>query len=737
MERSGNFYKAIRLGYILISILIGCMAYNSLYEWQEIEALELGNKKIDELRKEINNINIQMIKFSLLGETILEWNDKDIEHYHARRMAMDSMLCRFKATYPAERIDSVRSLLEDKERQMFQIVRLMDEQQSINKKIANQIPVIVQKSVQEQSKKPKRKGFLGIFGKKKEVTPAVSTTILHSVNRNVISEQKVQDRQLSEQADSLAARNAELNRQLQELICQIEEKVQTELQSRENEIVAMREKSFMQVGGLMGFVLLLLLISYIIIHRDAKSIKQYKHKTTDLIRQLEQSVQRNEALITSRKKAVHTITHELRTPLTEAQRLKRQKMIVLPAMVLVFIGAMWLIFAPSSGKEQPPGTDGYNTEMPDADKANRQIIGDKLKAYEHGEMEERQESRNRAIGQLGDMFDREIAGTENGVDFDLANPGGKEERAKPATPQTIQSSAAAYRDLNATLGNFYDQPKNDNAEMDELLERIASLESELESERGKASSMDEQVALMEKSYELAAKYMGGQNGGQPSAEQRAEPTTVQKGKKNKAMPIRQVEHQVVSSLSQPMSNAEFVAALSQERNRGFNTAVGTAEVLDRNTIPACVHGAQSVTDGQTVRLRLLEPMAVAGRTIPRGAVVVGTGKIQGERLDIEITSLEYDGTIIPVELAVYDTDGQPGIFIPNSMEMNAVREVAANMGGSLGSSINISTNAGAQLASDLGKGLIQGTSQYIAKKMRTVKVHLKAGYRVMLYQEKY
>lgn len=168
MERSGNFYKAIRLGYILISILIGCMAYNSLYEWQEIEALELGNKKIDELRKEINNINIQMIKFSLLGETILEWNDKDIEHYHARRMAMDSMLCRFKVTYPAERIDSVRSLLEDKERQMFQIVRLMDEQQSINKKIANQIPVIVQKSVQEQSKKPKRKGFLGIFGKKRK-----------------------------------------------------------------------------------------------------------------------------------------------------------------------------------------------------------------------------------------------------------------------------------------------------------------------------------------------------------------------------------------------------------------------------------------------------------------------------------------------------------------------------------------------------------------------------------------
>ena len=425
-----------------------------------------------------------------------------------------------------------------------------------------------------------------------------------------------------------------------------------------------------------------------------------------------------------------------REPLTEAQRLKRQKMIVLPAMVLVFIGAMWLIFAPSSGKEQPPGTDGYNTEMPDADKANKQIIGDKLKAYEHGEMEERQESRNRTIGQLSDMFDREIAGTEDGTDFDLANPSGKEERAKPATPQTIQSSAAAYRDLNATLGNFYEQPKNDNAEMDELLERIASLESKLESEKDKASAMDDQVALMEKSYELAAKYMGGQNGTQPPVGQAAEPYPVQKAGKNTAAPVRQVTHQVVSSLSQPMSNAEFVASFSQERNRSFNTAVGVTTVSDKNTISACVYGAQSVTDGQAVKLRLLEPMEVADKIIPRNAVVVGTAKIQGERLDIGITSLEYDGTIIPVELAVYDTDGQPGIFIPNSMEMNAVREVAANMGGSLGSSINISTNAGAQLASDLGKGLIQGTSQYIAKKMRTVKVHLKAGYKVMLYQDR-
>ncbi len=308
--------KIIASGYLLISLLIGCITYVWHSEWQDIEKLEYGNRQIDELRKDINNIQIQLIEFSLFGETVLEWKDEDLEHYHTQRMAMDSMLCRFKAIYPAERIDSVRHLLEDKERQMCQIVQVLEQQRAINDKITSQVPVIVQKSVQEQPKKSKRKGFLGIFGKKEEAKPTVTTTMLRSLNRNMIAEQQAQSRRLSEHADSLAARNAELNRQLQGLIVQIDEKVQADLQKREAEITAMREQSFMQIGSLTGFVLLMLVISYIIIHRNANRIKRYKQKTTDLIGQLQQSVEKNEALIASRKKAVHTITHELRTPLT-------------------------------------------------------------------------------------------------------------------------------------------------------------------------------------------------------------------------------------------------------------------------------------------------------------------------------------------------------------------------------------------------------------------------------------
>ncbi|MCR6505820.1 hybrid sensor histidine kinase/response regulator [Bacteroides muris (ex Fokt et al. 2023)] len=311
-----EFLRLVGCGYTLILILISCIIGIWHNEWQEVEALESDNRQIDDFRKDINNIHIQLIEFFLLGETILEWNDEYLEHYHTQRMAMDSMLCRFKAIYPAERIDSVRHLLEDKEPQMRQIVQVLEQQQAINDKITSQVPVIVQKSVQEQPKKSKRKGFLGIFGKKEEAKPTVTTTMLRSLNRNMIAEQQAQSRRLSEHADSLAARNAELNRQLQGLVVQIDEKVQADLQKREAEIAAMRERSFIQIGGLTGFVVLLLIISYIIIHRNITCIKRYKRETADLIEQLKQSVEQNEALIASRKKAVHTITHELRTPLT-------------------------------------------------------------------------------------------------------------------------------------------------------------------------------------------------------------------------------------------------------------------------------------------------------------------------------------------------------------------------------------------------------------------------------------
>ena len=417
-------------------------------------------------------------------------------------------------------------------------------------------------------------------------------------------------------------------------------------------------------------------------------------------------------------------------PLTEAERIKRKKMIVYALMGLVFIIVMWLIFAPSGdGKTGLLGAKGFNTEIPDANSGD--IIGDKTKAYEASLMEDKQQAREQAIGSLGELYNSSSAKSQTG-DFSLMTDStaqAYEDDASRKAKEKITSSAAAYNNLNTTLGGFY---QNDQSrENEELRQRVAELEERANELQNPKSTVDEQLELMEKSYQMAAKYMQG-----GAQQQQGQAVTATSGDKVQVTPVRNVHKSVVSALQQEQSNEEFMADYSVERNMAFNTAVGIVSALDKNTISACVYGNQTVTDGQKVRLRLLEQMRVGEIVIPVNAVVTGSARITGERLGISVTSIEYAGSIYNVKLSVYDTDGQQGIFIPGSMELNAAKEVAANMGTSMGSSINISSDAKAQLASDLGKGLIQGTSQYIAKKMRTVKVNLKANYRVMLYADK-
>ena len=422
-----------------------------------------------------------------------------------------------------------------------------------------------------------------------------------------------------------------------------------------------------------------------------------------------------------------------RKPLTEEQRLRRKKMLVYPLMALACAVCLWLIFSPSQAeKESENKGKGFNTEMPDAD--SEKIMGDKRKAYESVDLERRQKEKRKAMGDLSDLWgDRMQEGTDKpSDDYSLLGQAPQPTEAEKREASTIRSSAAAYRDLNTTLGNFYEQPREDT-EKDELRKRIDELEASLMKQEAAQPTMDDQVKLLEKSYELAAKYMPDKENGSvstagsaSSSETCKEGTPKDKVKKPKAVPVGQVKRRVVSSLA---------ASLADNITASFHTPIGTEAASLRNTLAACVHSDQTVTDGQTVKLRLLEAMRTGNRIIPRNTVIVGSARIQGERLGISLSSVEHNGMIIPVELSVYDSDGQEGIFIPNSLEVDALKEVGANMGSSLGSGINISTDAGAQLASDLGKGVIQGVSQYISKKMRTVKVHLKAGYKVLLYQE--
>ena len=421
-----------------------------------------------------------------------------------------------------------------------------------------------------------------------------------------------------------------------------------------------------------------------------------------------------------------------------AQKRKEQikKWLVYSGMVLLCLVSFYFIFKPS--KEQVLAEQqmaGFNAELPDPRGAG--IEADKITAYELEDMRIKQEQKMRTLEDFSaltaDDEKEEVVEIPEEPRY-TGGGSGSAYRSGSSRSNSFSTSTSAYNDINATLGSFYEQPRED-PEKEALKAELEELKQSMAQQQSNQPTYADQVALLEKSYELAAKYMPG--GTATTSESKAEEveTTTRSGK-SKAVPVGQVSKPVVSALAQPVSDSMMIARMAQSVGSGFNTAVGAAPMQNtRNTIKACVHGDQTITSGQSVRLRLLEDMRVGRYVLPHNTLITGEGSIKGERLDIEILQVEYNGTIIPVELTVHDNDGQEGIFIPGSMEASAAKEMAANLGQNLGTSISITNqSAGDQLLSEVGRGAIQGVSQYISKKMREEKVHLKSGYTLMLYQ---
>ena len=423
----------------------------------------------------------------------------------------------------------------------------------------------------------------------------------------------------------------------------------------------------------------------------------------------------------------------------DANALKRKeqikKILVYGGMVMLCLVSFYFIFKPSKEQVQAEQQKvGFNAELPDPRGAG--IEADKIAAYELEDMRVKQEQKMRTLEDFTAMTtdDEEEEVVEIPEEPRYTGGGSSYRSGSSSRSNSFSSSTSAYNDINATLGSFYEEPRED-PEKEALKAELEELKQSMAQQQNSQPTYADQVALLEKSYELAAKYMPSNTAATSEGAAEEVESTTRSGKA-KAQPVGHVTTPVVSALAQPVSDSAMIARLSQSAGGGFHTAVGEAPAeTSRNTIKACVHGDQTITSGQSVRLRLLEAMRVGKYVLPRNTLITGEGSIKGERLDIEILQVEHNGTIIPVELTVHDNDGQAGIFIPGSMEASAAKEMAANLGQNLGTSISITNqSAGDQLLSEVGRAAIQGVSQYISKKMREEKVHLKSGYTLMLYQ---
>ncbi|WP_455612002.1 ATP-binding response regulator [Bacteroides clarus] len=295
----------ILLGYIVLIAVIGSMAATMLHERGRVHKIEDEITEIREANQTINAAHRHITILATLGESAITWDEEDCRKYQLRRQKVDSLLLFLQRNYaeftPSAPIDTLRLVLENKEKHLFNTMQAFQWQDSL---LQEQEPAIAKQTKNFRTVTRKKKGIAGFFGAKETVQIPVSSNQLHSLNEQLISRQQ----QINNYTDSLRIQNRELNRKLGRLIQDLDEQSQEAFLNKEIQVKESYERSTMIVTGLVISAFILLVFSYLIIQRDIRQ----KEKTR---KRLEETIKQNASLLEMRKNIILTISHDIRAPL--------------------------------------------------------------------------------------------------------------------------------------------------------------------------------------------------------------------------------------------------------------------------------------------------------------------------------------------------------------------------------------------------------------------------------------
>ncbi len=401
----------------------------------------------------------------------------------------------------------------------------------------------------------------------------------------------------------------------------------------------------------------------------------------------------------------------------KAQWEKLKKPIIYFLMAVVCASCFYLIFKPKANNTLVEEA-GFNAAIPQAKEG--QLQSDKQKAYEQQLLEQKNEEKRNAVNTLSDYWNDQ-SNLNSNTNSSSATGG-------IGLQQSDHNAVNSYRNAQQTLSSFYGR---DDQEVNSLRKEISRLKNEaMQNNVAPAGlGMNDQLELMEKSYQMAAKYL-------PTTTKQEEPAGKEEPekpteKKMKLTPAKPAFKRIISTLYREPSDSAFIAGLNQ--NRFYETQNDSNHsVQSKNAIMGVVYETKTVINESTLYIRLSEGMKLARIEIPSGSLLTGICKFQGGRLQLKISSVQYRGNVYPVEINVHDNDGQSGLYVPYSPEQTAISDIVANMSQTSGTNIMMTQSAGQQVAADLSRGVVQGLSGYFQKRVRQLKVTVKAGQQVLL-----
>jgi hypothetical protein len=389
-----------------------------------------------------------------------------------------------------------------------------------------------------------------------------------------------------------------------------------------------------------------------------------------------------------------------------AQFIRTRKMATfLPVVGVPFLAVMFYLGDGGQGNlaTAQNAESGFNTNLPKAEKAT--ITTSKLEAYASPV----DSLRNRGL-----VDARLDTAKGTGLAYGLgtngqAGPNGSVDKSVATAQQ--QLIAAQQAQLNGSAVPATMAPAGTPPGTLTPAEQAELLRSERERNLSEQRAQAQMAALLAQSNTTAG-------GAAPRA------VAVAPVKKKPVTRLRTVdEDAVVSRLGSNGSGRRRTASF-----RGFDSETGTS---DGNTLPAVIHESQEVVSGALVKMRLIEAAVINGHSVPANTFIYGKCSLAGERLGITIETLKSGNNVFPAALEVYDVDGLEGLHIPGAITRDASKQAGAD---ALGAAdvMTLSPNPAAA-AAGVAVSAVKGLGQ---KKIRLVKVRLKAGYNVMLKVDK-
>lgn len=161
----------------------------------------------------------------------------------------------------------------------------------------------------------------------------------------------------------------------------------------------------------------------------------------------------------------------------------------------------------------------------------------------------------------------------------------------------------------------------------------------------------------------------------------------------------------------------------------FNTLCDNDK--ETSLIKAIIDENIKAVDGSRVRLRLLDDIEINDIVVPKGSYLYATMSGFGsQRVKGNVQSIMVDGDIIKVSLALYDTDGLEGLYVPSSQFRETTKDVGSGALSNTSSLTNSSTTSGNSLATWGAQTItnaVQKTSNAISKAIKKNNAKLKYG----------